>query len=138
MQKIYYPSKYSIALLKMYREIDVFNKTGSVHFSAPLCKWTTPVWKMALVCAAQARWVWDWSLDPCYLGEFSGLIIKLLLIFLLICGIIILICMYLPGLLSQAHILAVSEPDQRLQLELGYISLSYCSPLCFCQRDVGG
>lgn len=63
------------------------------------------------VCAVQARWVLDWSLDPCYLGEFSGLIIKLVFIFPLICRIIILICMYLPGLLSQAHFLAVSELD---------------------------
>lgn len=23
------------------------------------------------VVAVQARWVWDWSLDPCYLEEFS-------------------------------------------------------------------
>lgn len=61
--------------------------------------------------AVQARWVLDWSLDPCYLGEFSGIIIKLVFIFPLICRIIILICMYLPGLLSQAHFLAVSELD---------------------------
>lgn len=81
------------------------------QFSAPLCKWTAPVLTMALVCAVWARWVLDWSLDPCYLGEFSGLIIKLVFIFALICGIIILICMYLPGLLSQAIFLAVSEPD---------------------------
>lgn len=93
---------------------------------------------MGLVCAVQTRWVLDWSLDPCYLGEFSGLIIKLVFIFPLICRIIILICMYLPGLLSQAHFLAVSELDQRLQLELGYILLSYCSPLCFCQREAEG
>lgn len=81
------------------------------QFSAPLCKWTAPVLTMALVRAVWARWVLDWSLDPCYLGEFSGLIIKLVFIFALICGIIILICMYLPGLLSQAIFLAVSEPD---------------------------
>lgn len=66
---------------------------------------------MSLVCTVRARWVLDWSLDPCYLGEFSGLIIKLVFIFPLICRIIILICMYLLGLLSQAHFLAVSELD---------------------------
>lgn len=61
---------------------------------------------------AGARWVWDWSPDPCYLGEFSGLIIKLVFIFPLIRGIFILICVYLPGLsLSQAHFLDVSELD---------------------------
>lgn len=48
--------------------------------------------------AVQARWVLDSSLDPCYLGEFSGLIMKLVFIFPLICRIIILICMYLLGL----------------------------------------
>lgn len=67
--------------------------------------------EMAPLCAAQARWVSDWSLDPRYLGEFSGVIIKLVFIFPLICRIIILISVYLPGLLLQAHFLAVSELD---------------------------
>lgn len=44
----------------------------AMHFSAPQCEWTTPVRIMALVLLrCQARWVWDWSLGPSYLGEFS-------------------------------------------------------------------
>lgn len=44
----------------------------AMHFSAPQCEWTTCVWIMALVLLpCHARWVWYWSLGPCYLGEFS-------------------------------------------------------------------
>lgn len=56
---------------------------------------------MAHAHAVQARWVSDWSLDPRYLAEFSGLIIKLVFIFPLICGIIILIrCVFAGSALA--------------------------------------
>lgn len=111
MNKISHLSEWSGALWKMRFPTDGFNKTRDALFS-------TTVW-MDSSCldngsggAVQARWVWDWSPDPCYLVEFSQSIIELLLISLLICSMIILyMWMYLPGMLLLALILAVSEPD---------------------------
>lgn len=69
--------------------------------------------KTAHACAVQARWYLDWSLDPRYLAEFSGLIIKLVFIFPLICGIIILIhCVFAGSALANPF-------PHRLWTELG-------------------
>ena len=89
------------------------------------------------VCAPHGRRI-SFSRSSVIWENFLVLLLNYFSAFPLICWIIILICMYFPGLRSQAHFLAVSELDYRLQLELGYIPLSHCSPLYFCQRDLGG
>lgn len=72
------------------RETDGFNKTDVVHFSAPQCKWTAPVWLTALVlCACRPDGCGIGLQIPVILQNFLTLNIKLLLIFLLICSVII-------------------------------------------------